>query len=378
MIDPHCIEARSAACPLARQGLFLGVALGVAFGLAACSTGQQAPQLPPAPITVAKVVQKDVPVQITAIGRVDPYSTVSVRSQISAEVTDVCFKEGQDVEKGFCLFKLDCRPYQASLRQAEANLAKDMAQAANARQEVKRYAYLVEKGYVAREQYEQFVTNAAALDETVKADRALVENSRVQTQYCNILAPVGGRTGSLKINRGNVVKANDIEMVVINQIQPIYVTFAVPEKELPAVKEYSAQQRLTVEALIPGDKTPETGVLTFIDNTVDVATGTITLKGTFPNGDKHLWPGQFVDVVLGLTTQTGANVVPSQAVQTGQAGLYVYVVKPDMTAESRPVTAGRTYRGETVIVKGLDAGETVVTEGHVRLVTGTKVVIQGQ
>ena len=346
--------------------------------LMACSTGQQAPQQPTVPVAVAKVVQKDVPVQITTIGRVDPYSTVSVKSQISAEVKDVCFKEGQDVKKGFCLFKLDCRTYEAALLQAEANLAKDIAQAKNAEEDLKRYTPLVEEQYVTREQYEKVRTNADVTKAAVRADRAIVENSRLQTQYCNIYSPIEGRTGSIKVNRGNIVKANDIEMVVINQVNPIYVTFSVPEKELTAIGAYRKQEPLKVRAFITGNAVPEEGVLTFIDNTVDVNTGTITLKGTFPNLEKRLWPGLFVDVVLSLAVDRGAKVVPTQAIQTGQAGLYVFIVKPDMTVESRPVTTGQSYQGETVIIKGLEAGETVVTEGQIRLTTGTKVMIQGQ
>jgi len=336
------------------------------------------PRMEKVPVTSATVIQKAVPVQLRAIGNVEAYSTISVKSQIEGLLTRVYFKEGQDVKKGDLLFTIDPRPYEAALKQAEANLAKDTAQLENARVEVSRYAELVKKGYVAQEQYDQIGTNAIALEATVNANKALVENARLQFKYCFIYSPITGRTGNLMANQGNLIKANaDNPMVTINQIQPIYVTFSVPEQYLSEIKKYMAGRKVKVEAYIAKDENhPEEGVLTFVDNTVDTTTGTIKLKGTFANQKKSLWPGQFVNAVITLTTQPEAVVVPSQAIQTGQSGEYVFVIKNDFTVESRPVVISRTLDGETVIEKGLQPGDKVVTDGQLRLVPGTKVEVK--
>jgi len=352
--------------------IFLFVFATMIYG---CSKKEK-PAPPPVPVVVASAVEKTIPVQINAIGNVEPYQTISVKTQITGEITKVNFKEGQDVGKGYLLFELDCRPYIEAVKQAEANLARDEAQAKNAQLDLERYTALLEEQFVTRQQYDQVRTNAAALEATLKADKAVIENNRVQVHYCSIRSPIGGRTGSLKLNQGNIVKANDVELVVINQIQPIYVTFTINEKDLPAVKKYQAQERLRVEALIANGERPEKGVLTFIDNAVNKVTGTITLKGTFPNGDKRLWPGQFVSVVLTLTTEPNAIMVPSQAIQTGQSGQYVFVIKPDMKADMRPVTIGATIGGETVIVKGIQAGERIVTDGQLRIIPEAQVTIK--
>jgi multidrug efflux system membrane fusion protein len=262
------------------------------------------------------------------------------------------------------------------LKQAEANLIRDTAHMQNARQELSRYAFLVEKGYVAKQQYDQIKTNWAALEATVNADKALVETNRVQLQYCSVHSPIDGRTGSLKVNRGNIVKLNDVEVVVINQIQPIYVTFTVPEKDLARIKTYQTRRQLTADAIIPGDGRPEKGELTFVDNAVNRATGMITLKGTFANREKRLWPGQFVNVVLTLDMEPNVIMVPSQAVETGQTGQYVFVVKSDDTVDMRPVVTGATIRGEMAILKGVQAGEKVVTDGQLRLIPGSMVSIK--
>jgi len=330
------------------------------------------------PVTVSTVIQKTVPVQLRAIGNVEAYSTVSVKSQIGGELIRIHFKEGQDVKKGDILFTIDPRPYEAALKQAEANLARDTAQLENARVDARRYGELVSKGYVAQQQYDQIQTNAAALEATVLADKAAVENAKLQLSYCFIHFPIDGRTGSLLSHQGDMIKANaDNPMVVINQIQPIYVTFSIPEQHLQQIKRYMAEGKLKGEAIIPGDEnSPVQGIVTFVDNTVDTSTGTIKLKGTFENKGKRLWPGQFINVVLTLTTQLDAIVVPSQAVQTGQQGLYVFVVKSDLTVESRPVVTGRNLDGEVVIEKGLEPGEQVVTDGQLRLVPGAKVEIK--
>ncbi len=347
--------------------------------LSACSgKPAQPPPKPPVPVTAGEVVQKNVPVQILVIGNVEAYSTVSVKSQIGGILISVHFREGQDVGKGALLFTIDPRPYEAALQQAEANLAKDNAQLENARKEVSRYEELVKKGYVAQEQYDQIRTNAASFEATVNADRAVVENARLQLKYCYIYSPINGRTGNLFANEGNLIKANaDTAIVVINQIQPIYVTFSVAEQYLSDIKKYMSGGKILVEAFITiGKDNPEEGVLTFVDNTVDVATGTIKLKATFANKKKRLWPGQFVDVVMVLTMQPNAIVVPSQSVQTGQKGQYVFVIKDDLTVEDRPVTVGKTLNSETVIDKGLQAGEKVVTDGQLRLVPGAKVQLK--
>ncbi len=356
----------------------LGILLAVM--VPACSKKQAPPPKPPAPVTAGIVVQKTVPVQIRAIGNVEAYSTVSVKSQIGGILTRVHFREGQDVRQGSILFTIDPRPYEAALKQAEANLAKDNAQLENGREEVRRYAELVKRGYVAQEQYDQIRTNAAAFEATVNADKAVVENARLQLKYCYIYSPINGRTGNLISNEGNLIKSNaDTSMVVINQIQPIYVTFSVPEQSLSEIKKYMSDGKVKVQAfVIKGEDNPEEGILTFVDNTVDVATGTIKLKATFANNRKWLWPGQFVDVVMILTTQPNAVVVPTPAVQAGQNGQYVFVIKTDLTVDSRPIIAGRTLNSETVIEKGLQPGEKVVTDGQLRLVPGATVEIKNK
>ena len=346
--------------------------------LSACYKKTEPVKKPPAPVTAAAVIQKTVPVQISAIGNVEAYSTVSVKSQIGGELIRVHFREGQDVKKGDLLFTIDPRPYEAALKQAEANLAKDTAQLENAREEVRRYAELVKKGYVAQQQYDQIRTNAAAFEATVNADKAFVENAHLQMKYCFIYAPITGRTGNLMANQGNLIKANaDTAMIVINQIQPIYVTFSVPEQNISEIKNYMAKGNLKIDAFLSKeDIKPEQGVLTFIDNAVNQATGTIKLKGTFSNTVKKLWPGQFVTAVLTLTSQPNALVVPSQSIQSGQKGQYVFVIKNDLTVEDRPVNVGMTLNTETVIEKGLQPGEKVVTDGQLRLVPGAKVQIK--
>ncbi|HAJ26248.1 MAG TPA: efflux RND transporter periplasmic adaptor subunit [Syntrophus sp. (in: bacteria)] len=363
---------------LFRNPVFRGLILPVAllFFLFACSSSKSPPPKRPVPVTVAAAIQKTIPIQIEAIGAVEPYQTISVKTQITGQITQVYFKEGQDVKKGDPLFKLDCRTYEETLKQAEANLIRDKAHLQHAQQESSRYAFLVEKGYVAKQQYDQVKTNLAALEATVNADKSLVESNRVQLQYCSVHSPIDGRTGSLKVNRGNIVKLNDVEVVVINQIQPIYVTFTVPEKELARIKTYQARRQLPAEALIPGDGRPEKGELTFVDNAVNRATGMITLKGTFANREKRLWPGQFVNVVLTLDMEPNIVMVPSQAVEKGQTGQYVFVVKSDHTVDMRPVTTGAVIRGETAILKGVQTGEKLVTDGHLRLVPGAKVSIK--
>jgi multidrug efflux system membrane fusion protein len=342
----------------------------------ACSSQKQPPKTPPVPVVVAAAVQKTVPIQIEAIGSVEAYQSISIRAQISAILTEVYFKDGQDVRKGDLLLKLDCRPYEASLKQSIANLNKDQAQLDNSREEVNRYKYLVEKEYVPREQFDQVRTNWAAMEATVNADHAIVENNRVQVQYCSIYSPINGRMGALKVNQGNLVKANDVELAVINQIEPINVVFAVPEKELPGIKKYMSLGKVYANAAIPGDNRPERGVLTFVDNIINKDTGTITLKATFANQERRLWPGQFVNITMVLTSEPNAIVIPTQAIETGQIGQFIYVVRPNNSVEMRQVISGQSIRGESIIVTGIRAGERVVTDGQLQLTPGAEVSIK--
>ncbi|HLN80986.1 MAG TPA: efflux RND transporter periplasmic adaptor subunit [Thermoanaerobaculia bacterium] len=332
-----------------------------------------------APVVVANVARQDVPVEVRAVGHVEAYTTVSLTARVGGQVTRVGFREGEDVRRGDLLFQIDPRPYQAALAQARAQLERDRAIARNAEQDVKRYTDLVQKDYVTREQYDATRANAAAALASAKADEAAVENAKLQLSYCTVTAPISGRTGRVLVNPGNMVKGNDENpLVVLNQIQPVYVSFSVPESSLARIREeIRPAEKLKVAAFPSGDPSrAQTGELTFVNNTVDPGTGTILLKGTFPNENETLWPGEYVDVVLTLATDASAIVVPSQAVQTGQAGQYVWVVKSDLTVESRPVTVARTQGPIAVVAKGLQAGERVVTDGQLRLAPGAKVEIR--
>ena len=282
------------------------------------------------------------------------------------------------MKTGDLLFRIDPRPYEAALKSAQAQLARDAVQLKTARQDVERYSDLVKKDYVTQEEYDRIRTTADSLEATVRADQAAVENATVQLEYCTIRSPIDGRTGQLMVHQGNLVKENgDAPLVVINQITPIYVAFSVPEQNLAEIKKRSAAGRLEVEASLPGSGGgPLKGWLSFFDNAVDSTTGTVRLKATFPNRDRVLWPGQFVEVGLRVSTRPDALVVPTQAVQTGQQGSYVYVVRPDLSVESRPVVVGTAAGTETVVDKGLQAGETVVTDGQLRLVPGAKVEVK--
>jgi len=341
--------------------------------------GKSAKAGPAVAVTVAEAVRKAVPVELSAIGNVQAYSTVIVRALVEGTLTDVHFAEGQHVNKGDLLFTIDPRPFEVQLKQAEATLARDTAQAELARQEATRYEGLAAKEYVSREQADQMRTAADAAGATLKADQASVENARLQLDYCSIRSPIDGVAGALLVHAGNVVKANDPDhpLVVIQQVSPIYVAFSVPAQQLPDVKRYMAKGPLKVTA-IPSENgaASASGRLTFIDNAVDLTTGTIQLKALFPNAHKTLWPGQFVNVVMTLTTEPDAVVVPTQAVQTGQGGSYLFVVRPDLTAESRPVVTGRTVDHETVIERGVAPGERVVTDGQLRLATGVRIDIK--
>jgi membrane fusion protein, multidrug efflux system len=318
------------------------------------------------PVLVATATQKTMPLQIRAVGNVEAYSTVSVKSQVTGVVTQAHFKEGENVKKGQLLFTIDPRPLEAALKQAEANLARDTAQLQNSREQARRYAELVKKEYVSKEQYDQIRANADAAEAVVQADQAAVENAKVQLSYCYIFSPIDGQAGTLLVNEGNLVRVNDATpLVVINQVAPIYVTFSVPEQNLADIRRHMAAGSLKVAAQFQADEgRPEQGSLAFIDNAVDRTTGTIKLKAEFKNGDRRLWPGQFINVALVLSTQSDAVVVPSEAVQVGQEGQHVFVIKADNSVEVRPVVVSRTDGGEAVIAKGLQAGEQIVREGQ--------------
>jgi len=366
----------------ARDNRRLLAALVLVFtaSLASISCGSKTAAVGPdlaVPVNVAKAVKKTVPIQLSAIGTAEAYSTVSIKGQVNAVLKEVHFKQGDFVKKGDLLFTLDARPFQASLAQAQANLARDKAQADLTIVQAERYKKLYDQGISAREQYDQMQANAAAQQGSVHADEAAVESAKLQLQYCAIYSPVDGRTGALQVYPGNLVKQNDVPvLVVINQIAPLYEDFSVPEQYLGVIKKYMDGGRLQIEATPYGDTAAEVGYLTFVDNTVDNTTGTIKLKGTFANTDHRLWPGQFSTVSLRLSEEENATVVPTQAVQTGQSGDFVFVIKPDQTAESRPVKVARTLGTESVIAKGIEPGETVVTDGQLRLIPGIKVQIK--
>jgi multidrug efflux system membrane fusion protein len=359
---------------------------GLTLLLAACSGGGKTDG-PPAgvggkkgagpavPVTVGRVTTKTVPVELEAIGKVEPLSTVDVLARVGGELNAVHFAEGQEVQKGQILFTIDPRPYQAALDQAQAAVARDKAVAANSAADLRRYGDLVQKEYVTREQYDRIAADTASSSATVKADEAAVEAARLQLEYCTIRAPLTGRTGSLLVHAGNLVKANDAQpLVVIHQIQPIYVSFAVPEAELAGIESYRRAGQLTVESVpSEGRGAAQQGALSFIDNQIDRTTGTILLKATFPNAARTLWPGQFTNVRLTLARQANAVVVPAQAVLTGQQGQYVYVVRPDQTVENRVVKVSRTVGADAVVAAGLTPGETVVTDGQLRLAPGVRI-----
>ena len=355
-------------------------------------------------MVVAKVIKKEVPIEVGVVGNVEAYSTITVIPQASGQLTDVYFQEGDYVRKDAKLFQIDPRPFEAALAQAEANLGKDQALLTQAeanlardtasegyaRTEAGRYAKLYEQGIVSKEQGDQYRTNADTLGQSVLADKAAIDSARAQIaadraaiqtakvnlSYTAIVTPIDGRTGNLMVKKGNVVSTNQTNLITITQIEPIYVTFAVPEANLADIKKYMAMGKLQVAAKTQdGAAAQEKGTLTFVDNNVDITTGTIKLKGTFPNTDHKLWPGQYCNVVLRLAMRPNALVVPNQAVNNGQDGNYIYVVKQDRSVEVRPVTTGPRIDQELVIDKGIEEGETIVTEGQLRLAPGSRVQI---
>jgi len=385
-----------------------GLVVLMAAMLAGCGSDKPAQQMagpggmPAVPVSVIAAVREVLPVEVRAVGTVEPFHTVQVKSQVAGELVGVRFTEGGLIRQGDLLFQIDARPYQEALRQAEAavakdqaqllqaqaNLGRDKAQLTTAEADAKRYDELFKQGIAARNQYDQVRSTFDAQGESVHADEAAIESARASLEsdraaverakldlaYCDIHSPITGRAGNVLVHAGNFVKANgDTTLVVINQIEPIFVSFGVPEQNLGEIRTRSASAKLPVEVYLeddPGKKVQ--GSLAVIDNAVDPATGTIKLKAVFENGDRLLWPGQFVDAVLRLDARE-ATVVPAEAVQAGQRGQFVYVVKKDQTVEPRLVAAGRTVAGKVVLEKGVEPGETVVTDGQLRLYPGARI-----
>ena len=374
-----------------------GQAPGAGAGAANAASGRGAGRGAgaPVPVVTARAEQKTVPVTVPAVGTVEAATSVQIRAQVTGQLTAIHFTEGRDVRQGDALFSLDPRPFQVALVQAQAVLARDTATLQNAKAQQSRNEALFQKGLLARDVYESQRASVEALAATVEADKAAIETAKLNLKYTEIASPISGRTGALGAHVGDLVRANDTTpLIVINQLAPIYVTFAVPGRYLGEIRRFQARRPLAVSAASPGSVGPEGqaggppdtdaaapgaagGTLTFIDNAVDATTGTIRLKATFPNADGQLWPGAFVRVTLDLTSQAGAVVVPNTAVQTSQDGQFIYVVKPDRTVEMRPVKVDRQQGGEAVIASGLAAGEEVVTDGQLRLVPGARVAEAG-
>jgi multidrug efflux system membrane fusion protein len=363
-------------------GLLIALAVGGGAAAYLISTDSRAKDArkskgPPAvPVTVAVVGKETVAVRLTAIGNVEAYSTVALKARVDGQITEVNFKEGAPVKKGEVLFRIDPRPFEAALRQAEANALRDSAARDQARSQDKRYQELLEKNFVSKEAYAQIRTNAETASAVAKASQAGLEQARLNLEYCTIRSPLDGFVGRVLLQAGNLVKANDVNpLVVINQVRPIYVNFAVPEQNLPEVRKYMAQGPLDVEVLPPDPaQVHPKGRLIFVDNAVDPTTGTIRLRAQFDNVDATLWPGQFVNVSVQLYEEPEAIVIPSAAVQTGQDGQYVYLVSAEMTAELRRISVRRVDGERTIVAQGLQGGERVVTRGQLRL--GPKVRVQ--
>jgi multidrug efflux system membrane fusion protein len=374
--DPTMTASRRTLIAVACLALIAGGAL-LAFRYAPGSRAAQPKGVVTVPVNVARVVAKTVPVRLRAIGNVEPYTTVAVKALIDGQIVAVHFKEGQEVRKGDTLFEIDRRPLEAQLAQAQANLGKDRALLDHATEQDKRYKDLLEKKFVSADAYAQIRTNSETAAAQLRADEAAIQSVRLQLDYCTIRSPITGYAGKIQIQEGNLVKANDTNpLVVINQVVPVNVSFSVPEQSLSAVRKYQADGELQVSAQVPsGGVSPVSGRLSFIDNTTDASTGTIKLKAEFPNADKALWPGQFVDVVLTLTHQDNAVVVPATAVQNGPNGQYVFVVAPDNIVQLRDIKIARNEGDFAVMASGLTPGETVVTVGQLRLAPGTKITI---
>lgn len=381
--------------------VFICMLLAVGCSSSPSPQSSSAPAFPPVPVTTAQAVEESVPFQIRTVGTVEPYSSVEVKSQVAGPLLKVNFAEGANVNQGDLLFEIDSRPFREALRQAEAavardeaqlrvadaNVARSRAQLKNAKADATRFEQLSKEGISTRQQEDQIRTTAEVAEHAVRgdeasietmraaldADRSAVEQAKLNLTYCEIRAPISGRAGNLLVHPGNLVKANgDSPLVVLNQMKPIFVSFGVPERYLSAIARQHSRQKLSVDATSDQDAMPVRGTLTVIDNTVDPNTGTIRLKAEFVNKEGRLWPGQFVNAVLTLDTQK-ATVVPSEAVQAGQQGSFIYVVKTDQSVEPRPITLGQNISRKVIVEKGLTPGETIVTDGQSRLFPGAKI-----
>jgi len=371
--------------PLIVDLALCGCLLAVATFFCGCSakaTGNDAQKKvssPPVPVVVTQAEARDVPVELRNVGNVEAFATVTIRSQITGQITKIHFREGQEVKAGDLLFTIDPRPSEGALKQAQADLKRDQAQLVSVRLEFERAKKLLENSIGSRDDYDKAEAGFHALEATIMADEASVSRAKLQVEFTGIRSPIDGRTGNLMVKEGNVVKAPDDYLVTINQVHPIYITFSVPEQELPAIRQRMKASPLIVEGEIPGETgEPARGELAFIDNAVDTTTGRIKLKAVFSNTNDVLWPGQFLQTKLILRTLNHATIVPDEAIQSSQSGEFVFVVKANSTAEKRPVVVGLSRGGKTVVENGVQAGETVVTDGQLRLKDGSPVTAQTQ
>jgi multidrug efflux system membrane fusion protein len=361
-------------------GLIVILAAALAAGLCGCTKKSDAAaekKQPTLSVTAAKALMQTVPVELSNLnGTVGAYATVNVKSQVAGTLEKINFVEGQYVQEGSPLMMIDPRPWEAALKLAKANVEKDKAQLANAERDAKRQTELLAKGVASQNDYDTSITARETFRATLEADIAAVEAAALKVEFCSITAPVSGTIGSMLINAGNVIKENDVPIVALNQIKPIYVAFSVPQKYLADIQDANSTGPLAVTAKVFSEQDiTRQGKLVFIDNAVDTQTGTIRLKAQFDNNDMKLWPGQFVYASLTLRSEPNVITIPSQAINNSQQGQFVFVIKPDMTVESRPVTQERSWDGVTAISKGINAGETVVTDGQLRLINGSKVEI---
>jgi multidrug efflux system membrane fusion protein len=373
------VLARSKSKFLFRSKLgFWSACFSILLAASGCSKehAAPAPRASAVPVTVSKVTQRAMPVQLTAIGNVGGY-TVSVEAQVAGELLDVHFREGDFVHKGQLLFTIDPRPYEAALAEAQAKLLRDKAVAANSQAQAQRLSQLLTEGVVSPSNAEASTSAADASEATVAADEAALNTARLNLEYCKIYSSIDGRTGAVLVKPGNLVKVADVPIVVIKRLSPIPVEFMVPQEYLPDIKKYLAARPLRVEATVPNSSgRPEVGTLVFVDNAIDTTTGTIRLRALFDNSSNALWPGLYVNTLMTLAEQSNATVIPSQAITAGQQGSFVYVVQADGTVAPRAVVSSRSVDGQAVIDKGLKPGETVVTDGQVRLVPGATVQIK--
>ncbi|MEN3940887.1 efflux RND transporter periplasmic adaptor subunit [Prosthecobacter sp. SYSU 5D2] len=357
--------------------------LSLALGLTACSPSKEADSKagkrppPSVPVVVATVEQKDVPVKLLAIGNVRPRATVAVKARVTGQISEVLFTEGQDVKAGDVLVKIDPEPFEVTLAQAKARLAQAATQADIARKQADRYRNLSQSGGVSREEVDNFISTADAADSNTVAAAAMVKEAELQLSYCTVISPITGRAGRRAVDAGNVVKEDETDLVVINQLRPIEVIFSVPEQYFGDIQRYTNLGELKVTITTSGSESQVIdGVLSFVDNAIKPATGTLEMKATMANENLTLWPGQYGEVALTLTTQPDALVIPATAVQTGQDGQYVFLVKDDSTVDVQPVTIERTLGAEAIVSKGLKKGDVVVIDGQLRLVRGSRVEIK--